>query len=246
MKNTSNETKACMLGALCALIATGAYGAASPWQGCALSGYRYQVGDISVDVPKASTPLWSNTTGVGQSLAITAWSANTQQQYPGCPFVSPVCQEDGQISFVSLNWTCSGEAKSIAPNGEVRFTASAWLQFKPGGNANWALVPNGQIVVDGTIFAPGTYTLYVVSALTVTTAFEARFALLNFGSNQPSVPQCLADLFVDHQVNGADLGILLSQWGPASSAIVSDINRDGIVDGADLGYLLNAWGPCPN
>ena len=62
----------------------------------------------------------------------------------------------------------------------------------------------------------------------------------------PDTCQCLADLFVDHQVNGADLGALLSQWGPAQSGTVSDINRDGQVNGADLGYLLNAWGSCTN
>lgn len=62
----------------------------------------------------------------------------------------------------------------------------------------------------------------------------------------PDTCQCLADLFVDHQVNGADLGALLSQWGPATVNTASDFNRDGKVDGADLGYLLNAWGPCTN
>jgi hypothetical protein len=62
----------------------------------------------------------------------------------------------------------------------------------------------------------------------------------------PDTCQCLADLFVDHQVNGADLGALLSQWGPANANTVSDMNRDGKVDGADLGYLLSNWGPCPN
>jgi hypothetical protein len=62
----------------------------------------------------------------------------------------------------------------------------------------------------------------------------------------PDTCQCPADLFVDRQVNGADLGALLSQWGPATTSTVSDINRDGVVNGADLGYLLNAWGPCPN
>jgi hypothetical protein len=55
-----------------------------------------------------------------------------------------------------------------------------------------------------------------------------------------------ADLFVNGVINGADLGILLSQWGPAPIGTVSDINRDGQVDGVDLGFLLNAWGPCPN
>jgi alpha-tubulin suppressor-like RCC1 family protein len=62
----------------------------------------------------------------------------------------------------------------------------------------------------------------------------------------PDSCECIADLFVDLQVNGADLGALLSQWGPASAGTVSDLNRDGNVDGADLGYLLASWGPCPN
>jgi hypothetical protein len=63
----------------------------------------------------------------------------------------------------------------------------------------------------------------------------------------PDTCQCLADLFVDRQVNGADLGALLAFWGPVNPALPSaDINRDGVVNGADLGYLLNAWGPCTN
>ena len=63
----------------------------------------------------------------------------------------------------------------------------------------------------------------------------------------PDTCQCLADLVLaDHQVNGADLGALLSQWGPANGGTISDINRDGLVNGADLGYLLANWGPCPN
>ena len=63
----------------------------------------------------------------------------------------------------------------------------------------------------------------------------------------PDTCQCLADLFIDRQVNGADLGALLAFWGPVNPALPSaDINRDGVVNGADLGYLLNAWGPCTN
>ena len=68
--------------------------------------------------------------------------------------------------------------------------------------------------------------------------------------NQDTIPdtcQCIADLVLaDHQVNGADLGALLSQWGLANPNTVSDMNRDGKVDGADLGHLLASWGPCPN
>jgi len=56
----------------------------------------------------------------------------------------------------------------------------------------------------------------------------------------------------DGNVNGTDLGYLLSEWGnnPDSAAdIVTSLTfqppGDGVVDGADLGYLLSTWGPCP-
>jgi hypothetical protein len=67
------------------------------------------------------------------------------------------------------------------------------------------------------------------------------------GDTIPDTCQCLADLFVDRQVNGADLGALLAFWGPVNPGFPqADMNRDGKVDGADLGYLLNIWGPCTN
>jgi len=46
----------------------------------------------------------------------------------------------------------------------------------------------------------------------------------------------------DGVVDGADLGLLLGQWGANGTG---DLNGDGVVDGADLGLLLSAWGPCP-
>jgi hypothetical protein len=60
----------------------------------------------------------------------------------------------------------------------------------------------------------------------------------------PDSCECLGDIFVDSIVNGGDLGVLLSQWGPAVQATASDLNRDGRVDGADLGILLVNWGAC--
>ena len=59
-------------------------------------------------------------------------------------------------------------------------------------------------------------------------------------------PSCAnADIYRDFNVNGADLGILLSQWGPNTPLTESDLNRDGVVNGADLGLLLSFWGACP-
>jgi hypothetical protein len=48
-----------------------------------------------------------------------------------------------------------------------------------------------------------------------------------------------ADLNGDGTVDGADLGILLGNWGNAGAG---DIDGSGAVDGADLGALVADWG----
>ena len=55
-----------------------------------------------------------------------------------------------------------------------------------------------------------------------------------------------ADLYRNNRIDGADLGILLSEWGPVNPSTNSDINKDGVVNGADLGIMLSFWGACPN
>ena len=61
----------------------------------------------------------------------------------------------------------------------------------------------------------------------------------------PSLPGCcLGDLDHDAAVGGADIGLLLSNWGPCGSACLYDLNNDGNVNGGDLGLLLSGWGPC--
>ena len=55
-------------------------------------------------------------------------------------------------------------------------------------------------------------------------------------------PPSRFDLNGDSTVNGADLGVVLAQWGAAGSA---DFDGNGTVNGADLGQLLAVWGPVP-
>ena len=55
-------------------------------------------------------------------------------------------------------------------------------------------------------------------------------------------PPCPADLDGNGIVNGADLGIVLGNWGNSGAG---DINGDGVVNGADLGAILGAYGTCP-
>jgi len=54
---------------------------------------------------------------------------------------------------------------------------------------------------------------------------------------------CPADLNGDGEVNGADVGLMIGQWG-ACADCAADLNGDGMVDGADFGLLIGAWGLC--
>jgi len=50
----------------------------------------------------------------------------------------------------------------------------------------------------------------------------------------------IADFNLDGSVDGADLGVLLGQWGQSGGPL-ADLNGSGTVDGADLGILLGEW-----
>ena len=57
-----------------------------------------------------------------------------------------------------------------------------------------------------------------------------------------AIAPCVADLNGDGVVNGADLGILLANWGKPGA---TDLDGNGTTDGADQAILMGAWGPCP-
>jgi hypothetical protein len=64
-------------------------------------------------------------------------------------------------------------------------------------------------------------------------------------ATNPSLPSCCpGDIYRNGRVDGADLGALLSEWGPVTPLTNSDLDGNGQVNGADLGILLAHWGPC--
>jgi len=101
-----------------------------------------------------------------------------------------------------------------------------------------------------TVVQPGSYAVVVTPGLPsgpVRNGFECgtlnayTLSVAVIGNNS----ECIADLTGDGVVDGADLGVLLNQWGSAGDPNVNgDLNGDGTVDGADLGILLNDWGSC--
>ncbi|MFO0873133.1 MAG: hypothetical protein U0575_04070 [Phycisphaerales bacterium] len=57
--------------------------------------------------------------------------------------------------------------------------------------------------------------------------------------------ECMGDLDEDGQVDGADVGLFLSLWGPCTEKHChQDLNGDGTADAADLALLVAAWGAC--
>ena len=82
--------------------------------------------------------------------------------------------------------------------------------------------------------------------------FGGSIAVYGFSQDQilcseicitPPPTDCSSDLNGDGLVNGADLGLLLLEWGRLEycSGCTPDLNGDCIVNGADLGLLLLDW-----
>ena len=55
--------------------------------------------------------------------------------------------------------------------------------------------------------------------------------------------ECPGDLNNDGDVNGSDIGTLLSAFGSTNPPKGTDLNGDEIIDGADLGMFFSLWGP---
>ena len=86
---------------------------------------------------------------------------------------------------------------------------------------------NPQAIEQGTVFSDGTQ-ICVPPGETVHRIVEDPCGLP-------------ADLNSDRRVNGADLAILLNEWGPCEVSCVADLDGDGVVGGSDLTRLLSQW-----
>ncbi len=79
----------------------------------------------------------------------------------------------------------------------------------------------------------------------ITTPTTLYFDHVGFfaGPQTPPPPSCSADVNDDQAVTGADLSVLLGQFGQGvAPGTGADINGDGLVSGADLSVLLGQFG----
>lgn len=164
-------------------------------------------------------------------------------------------------------WTLTGDAigqfgigrmiDDVDGDGCADLVLAAWVQGTGAPNAGKAFVYSGKTAAVletfthdvagagfgfdangmGDVNGDGRFDYLITAALDNANG-STGVAYLVAGTVSPrSVP---GDLDGDGHVDGADLGILLSQWGAAGSA---DLDGSGTVDGADLGALLAAWAP---
>jgi hypothetical protein len=184
-----------------------------------------QSGSQNVGLHRCSLPWTEGTAfafGGAGTNAGTGDSTWNYQVYPSVPWPTP-----GGVYSASASAT-----KAVAAVGFYTWSSTAslvadvqsWVD-RPSTNHGWVIKGNE-------------------AASTTVKRFESREAVANQPllvvnylppSNRP------ADLNSSGAVDGADLAILLGQWGAGASS-PADLTDDGVVNGGDLAVLLGDWG----
>ncbi len=145
-----------------------------------------------------------------------------------------VSNDDGAPSLYAV-----GEFTSTGVGGTSilrvgKWNGVQWSSLAPG-------FPGGQSQVVSTAIIrtndAGDRSVYIGGTFQRSPAGDARISL--WRECAPMPPHVFGDLNGDGVVDGADLGILLNQWGKRG---LGDLDGSGVVDAADLGLLLAAWG----
>jgi formylglycine-generating enzyme required for sulfatase activity len=161
------------------------------------------------------------------------YPADTNACFIGCSFDQGTWRWVNGRAVSWSNWCSCGQPSGDGPAVEI-WAGGVWndvsmWQPRQGYVIEWSGDCNSDGIIDYGQILDGTLT--DVNADGIPDVCQA-----------PCVP---ADLNNDRSVDGADLGVLLSAWGPAGPEPTrADINGNGIVDGADLGVLLANWGAC--
>jgi hypothetical protein len=183
----------------------------------------------------------SGSQSVGLHRCSLAWTEGTAFAFGGAG-------TNAGIGDSTWNYQVYPTVPWPTPGGAFAATASATKAVSAVGFYSWsstaALVADVQSWVNNPASNHGWVLKGNEAASTTVKRFESREA----AANQPLLvvnylpPSSRpADLNSSGIVDGADLAILLSQWGAGASS-PADLTDDGVVNGGDLAVLLGDWG----
>ncbi len=134
------------------------------------------------------------------------------------------------------------------PGGAFAATASATKAVSAVGFYSWSSTAALVADVQSWVNNPASNHGWVLKGNEAASATVKRFESREAAANQPLLvvnylppSNRPADLNSSGTVDGADLAILLSQWGAGASS-PADLTDDGLVNGGDLAVLLGDWG----
>lgn len=152
--------------------------------------------------------------------------------------------------LVFLDGTAPSDQITFDSSGSAVQVGSSFAGLETTEDQNSAFSnPHGiihHLTTTTEVIESGKHTLYfevgdVNDHILDSVVFIANLRIGSGNAGTDPTEDCEADLNSDDLVNGADLGLMLANWGQDADG---DVNHDDVVDGADLGLLLAAWGPC--
>ena len=202
--------------------------------------------------------------GAGGALRVVG----TTVQITSCVMDGNFALNGGSIMGSAILRNCSIQGlASLGYGGAAHLSAGSEAiacRFSGSADCNYPLLYGvGPVAIDGCTFVGGDPENFFCNEDPAdlaangfakgTTILDSRFcgyqpAAINgpwtdLGGNSFNPGACdLADLNGDGVVNGADLALVLADWGEPCLGCPSDINDDGLVNGADLALVLAAWG----
>ncbi len=167
----------------------------------------------------------------GITVAIGGFRTSTSDLYLGWRWTTDEAFTPGSVTWMSGNPGCCGSDEYFLGINRVGHIGD--LRDCPGlvgAILEWSADCNSDGIVD--------YGQILTGQLADTNTNNIPDCC------EPGNSCCIGDIYVNHIIDGGDLGVLLSEWGAVTPTTNSDLNRDGFVNGADLGMLLANWGPC--
>ncbi len=184
----------------------------------------------------------------GDVFRVLVEMSNIPPGTPAAGFQAFIEYDTAKVNYLTGNYPPAPFGLAIipiaGPLGELNLAAGINQPLLQGPTTSDAVVAelfflsidgDGENVVRFRANTPGTTISAVggdpIGPLTLIDLYE-------FSGNEPG------DLDDDGVVDGFDLGLLLSNWGPCvppNLECLGDLNCDLQVDGADLGILLSNW-----